>query len=222
MIKLKNISKYYNYGKPNQTIGVQNISLSIEQGEMVAVMGPSGSGKSTLLKVLSGGLIPQNGNYYYNDINVYDLSERERSEFRNKEIGIIMQDFALIEEYTVIENILIPFCFRKRNKGKKEFSEKILGVLKELNIEKIKDKLVSDLSGGEKQRVAIARVLLQGTKVILADEPTGALDVNNSTNIMDIFKMINKKGITIIIVTHNEVIAKSCNRIINIIDGEML
>jgi len=223
MIRLENICKYYNYEKPNQTIGVENVSLSIQRGEMVAIMGPSGSGKTTLLNVLRGGNPPQNGTYYYDNVNVYSLSERERSKLRNEQIGIIMQDFALVEEYSVLENILIPFCFRKGTRiNKKELNKKVVDALKKVGIEKLKDKLVSELSGGEQQRVAIARVLCQETKVILADEPTGALDETNSENIMTIFKNLNKEGITIIIVTHDETIAKSCNRIINIIDGHII
>lgn len=221
MIRLENICKYYNYGKSNQTIGVENISLTIQKGEMVAIMGPSGSGKSTLLKILCGGNIPQKGNYFYNDVNVYSLNEKERSKLRNEQIGIIMQDFALVEEYSVLENVLIPFSFRKKL-SKKHLTNKALEALKEVGIEELKNKLVSELSGGEKQRVAIARILCQETKVILADEPTGALDKTNSTNIMNIFKDLNKKGITIIIVTHDENIARYCNRIINILDGHIL
>ena len=222
MIKLDDISKYYDFGKINQTTGVENISLSIKEGEMVAIMGPSGSGKSTLLKILSGGSIPQKGSYYFNNIDVYALSEIERSKLRNEKIGIIMQDFALIDEYNVSENILIPYCFNKKHKlNKKYLNDKINEALKEVGLDDLKNKVVSQLSGGEKQRVAIARVIVQDTELILADEPTGALDINNSIKIMDILKKLNKKGKTIIVVTHNNEIANYCDRIINIIDGHI-
>lgn len=222
MIKLDNISKYYNYGMINQTTGVENISLSIKDGEMVAIMGPSGSGKSTLLKILSGGSVPQKGKFYFGDIDVYALSEIEISKLRNEQIGIIMQDFALIDEYNVIENILIPHCFNKKYKSNKKYlNEKINEALKEVGLNNLKNKLVYQLSGGEKQRVAIARVIAQDTKVILADEPTGALDESNSIRIMQLLKELNKKGKTIIIVTHNEKIANYCDKVINIFDGHI-
>ena len=162
----------------------------------------------------------ESGSYHVGNQDVGQMSEKQLAEFRNKSIGMVMQDFALIEEYTVQENLLVPLIFGKVKK--REQSKKIMDVLEKVNIAELKDKRVNQLSGGQKQRVAIARALINSPEYILADEPTGALDSNTSDDIMDVFEELNKNGHTVIIVTHDNGVAARCQRVIEIKDGEVL
>lgn len=219
MIKLENVYKTYNNGKTNEVKAIKNLSLTIEKGELVAIAGPSGAGKSTLLHVLGGLCNLNDGKYYFNQSEVNVFSEGEKSKFRNKNIGIVMQNFALIEEYSVTENVSLPLHFRKGVKNKKE---EALSAIQKVGVFHLKDKPVSELSGGEKQRVAIARCLCQAPEVILADEPTGQLDCDNAKKIIDLLLDLNKTGLTVIVVTHDKEIASRFNRIITIKDGEIV
>lgn len=218
MIELKSISKSYSYGKSNATTALKNIDLIIQKGEMVAVIGPSGAGKSTLLHILGGLCKFDSGEYLFEGINVAQFSESKRAYFRNEKIGIVMQDFALVEEYTVLENVMIPLYFRR---GAKNKNQSALSAIEQVGISHLKNKRVSLLSGGERQRCAIARCLSQNPSVILADEPTGQLDSENSKKIMELFQKLNESGLTIIIVTHDENVAKSCKRIVALKDGSI-
>lgn len=219
MIRLVNINKTYNYKKANAFCALKGINLSINDGEMLAIIGKSGAGKSTLMHIL--GCIDdfESGDYFINDINVKDISNGKKAEIRNKKIGIVMQDFALIEEYTVLENVMVPLLFDKSKKDKKKTAIK---AIESVGIGDLTNKPVNKLSGGQKQRVAIARAIVNDPVFILADEPTGALDSNTSLEIMQVFKELNKLGKTIIIITHDKDVAQKCNRIVEMKDGSFI
>lgn len=220
MISIKNLVKIYNKGKGNEYKALKGIDFQVQDGELVAVIGKSGAGKSTLLHVLAGIDSFESGSYHVGNQDVGQMSEKQLAEFRNKSIGMVMQDFALIEEYTMQENLQVPLIFGKVKK--REQSKKIMDVLEKVNIAELKDKRVNQLSGGQKQRVAIARALINSPEYILADEPTGALDSNTSDDIMDVFEELNRNGHTVIIVTHDNGVAARCQRVIEIKDGEVL
>lgn len=222
MIEIKNIQKTYNYGKSNAFQALNDVSLTINAGEMVAIIGKSGAGKSTLMHIL--GCIDEfeSGKYYLNGEDVSSLNEKKRAQIRNSKIGIVLQDFALVESYSVIENVMLPLYFSKGIKGKKEKMAKAIDVLKQMEMYEFVDKKVNKLSGGQKQRVAIARAMINNPKILLADEPTGALDVKMSAEIMSIFEKLNEQGTTVIIITHDMEIAKKCGRIIEISDGRII
>ncbi|MCB2311550.1 ABC transporter ATP-binding protein [Clostridium tagluense] len=194
--------------------------MKIEDGEMVAIMGTSGSGKSTLLNIL--GFIDKisNGEYYFDGENVETLTSVELAEFRNKKVGFVFQYFALLNDYTVYENIQLPLL--KTKLSKKEKKKIIEEYLIEFGITSQKNKRPQEISGGQQQRVAIIRALVTNPSYILADEPTGALDKKNGEAIMNILKDLNKNGKTIIIVTHDNNVANFCDRIITIDDGKII
>ena len=222
MIEIDNIYKIYNKGKVNEFTALKGVSLRISEGEMVAVIGKSGAGKSTLMHII--GCIDdfEQGKYYLNGQNVSKLNEKKRAIIRNRDIGIVLQDFALMENYTVIENVLMPLFFSKDAGNRRAREEKAKDILSQLEMDEIMDKKVNKLSGGQKQRVAIARAMINNPKVLLADEPTGALDVKTSLEIMNVFKQLNAKGTTVIIITHDMEVANECNRIIEICDGNIV
>ncbi len=214
MIKLKNISKSYKL-KNQEFVILNNLSLSVSKGEMICIMGPSGSGKSTILNILGMILKPNSGKYYYNDklidfTNLFNLKD-----YRGSEIGFVVQDFALIDEFSVKENF--DFVL-----DKKFTKDRYVDVLKEVGLDDSFLKRYShEMSGGQKQRVAIARTLLLDPNVIIADEPTGALDLKTSKLIMDILVDLKTKGKTIIIVSHDKEVAIYCDNVYNLIEGEL-
>lgn len=218
MIEIKNLSKTYNYKKTNAFQALKNVSLTIEDGEMVAIMGKSGAGKSTLMHII--GCIDdfEAGEYLLNGKSIHKIGERKQAEIRNKEVGIVMQDFALIEGYTVLENVMIPLYFCKAKKKK----EKAMEALTKIGIDELAHKQVNKLSGGQKQRVAIARAIVNEPSIILADEPTGALDSKTSQEIMQEFKRLNEANKTVIIITHDKEVASQCARIVTVEDGELV
>lgn len=222
MIEIDNIYKIYNKGKVNEFTALKGVSLRISEGEMVAVIGKSGAGKSTLMHII--GCIDdfEQGKYYLNGQDVSKLNEKKRAIIRNRDIGIVLQDFALMENYTVIENVLMPLFFSKDAGNRRVREEKAKDILSQLEMDEIMDKKVNKLSGGQKQRVAIARAMINNPKVLLADEPTGALDVKTSLEIMNVFKQLNAKGTTVIIMTHDMEVANECNRVIEICDGNIV
>ena len=221
MIEIKNLVKIYNKGKTNEFCALKGIDLSIDEGEMVAIIGKSGAGKSTLLHILAAIDSYDKGSYLVDGVSVGDLKEKDRARFRNQKMGIVMQDYALIDEYTIEENVQIPLIFGKV-KGNDVRREKIMTALENVGLAELAKKPVRQLSGGQKQRVAIARALVNNPAFLLADEPTGALDSKTSGEIMDVFEKLNQGGKTVIIVTHDMEVAARCGRVIEISDGEIV
>ena len=220
MIILKNIKKVYNPKKPNAFEALHDVSLTIEDGELAAVIGKSGAGKSTLLHILACIDSYEKGEYKIDGISTVNLSERRSAQLRNEKIGMVMQDFALVEDFTALENVLLPLEFAKRKKPNRKLAA--MNALKSVGMEEYAKKPINKLSGGQKQRVAIARAIVNQPSVILADEPTGALDSKTAAEIMGVFRELHAQGKTVIIVTHDMSIAQQCGRIIEISDGSLI
>lgn len=220
MIEIKNLNKIYNFKKSNEFHALKDVDLTINDGEMVAIIGRSGAGKSTLMHIIGCIDYFESGEYILNGKSVSGLGDRGLAKIRNKEIGIVMQDFALIEDYTILENVMVPLYFSdcKMNTMKVTAMDSI----RKVGMGDIAKKSVKKLSGGQKQRVAIARALVNNPSVILADEPTGALDSETSADIINLFKELNKEGRTVVIITHDNEVADKCDRIIEISDGRIV
>lgn len=219
MIEIVNVNKIYGSGD-TEVKALDNLSLKIKDGELVSIVGASGSGKSTLLNIL--GLLDNSfdGKYFLNGVDTKTLSKGAKASARNEKLGLVVQDFALIEHYTVQENVMLPF--RYSAKVPKDCDSKIMETLKKLMIPEKANTPVSKLSGGQRQRVAIARAIINNPSVILADEPTGALDSKTSKDIFDIFLQLNKEGKTVIIVTHDLKLAERCINTYQILDGKII
>ncbi len=220
MIEIKNITKIYNPGKSNEFTALKDISLTIGDGEMTAIIGKSGAGKSTLLHIMACIDNYQNGEYRIDGTLVKQLSERDSARIRNEKIGMVMQDFALVEDFSALENVLLPLDFAKNKKSDRR--ETAMKALSSVGMAEYAKKPVNKLSGGQKQRVAIARAIVNEPSMILADEPTGALDSKTSAEIMEVFKSLNRQGKTVVIVTHDLEVARQCGRIIEISDGRIV
>lgn len=221
MIQLKNVTKTYHYKKANAFEALHHVSLEISEGEMIAIIGTSGSGKSTLLHILGCVDSFENGSYFLNGTDLSRISEVKASAIRNEKIGIVEQNFALIENFSALENVLLPFYFDKKTKLS-EAKKRAISVLDQMEMTYLQHKPVNQLSGGQKQRIAIARAIVKRPDLILADEPTGALDSKTSAEIMQIFHSLHEAGNTVVIVTHDPNIASQCERVIRIEDGRVL
>jgi putative ABC transport system ATP-binding protein len=218
VIELENVSKIYQMGHA-KLVALKNVNLKINKGEYIAVLGPSGSGKSTLLHMMGILDVPTSGKIYVEGREVSQLSEDERARIRGKKIGFVFQLFNLIPSLTALENAALPMMVygvekEERERRARELLEK-LGLGERLNHKP------SELSGGQRQRVAIARALANNPEVILADEPTGNLESKSGHEVVEIFTKLNKEGKTVVVVTHDEDIAKHARRIIRIKDGEV-
>lgn len=218
IIEIKALNKKYNEGKRNEVYALRGIELEITKGESIAIMGVSGSGKSTLLNIIGCLDVPTEGEYLLESEKVSEQSATELARTRNKTIGFILQSFGLIESDSVFKNIKLPLLFSRKFTSK-EAKARVEEMLKLVNIEPLTKTKVKNLSGGERQRVAIARALVNNPSIILADEPTSALDSKTASEIMSIFKKLQAKGKTIIIVTHDPNIAKQMDRTVYIKDG---
>ncbi|MDE6762050.1 MAG: ABC transporter ATP-binding protein [Lachnospiraceae bacterium] len=219
MITLKHITKTYGKGE-GAARALQDVSLEIQEGEMISVMGASGSGKSTLLNML--GCMDQfdSGEYFYGDIEVHNLEKSKLHQFRKKHIAFVFQQFALMNQYTVYENVELPLCIQ--NVPKKERRKRVYEALEQMGIRELAKKMPAKISGGQQQRCAIARALASGNELILADEPTGALDVNNGNEIMNILEQLNKQGKTVVVITHDPKIAARTQKILYMEDGRIV
>lgn len=218
MIELINGIKIYGKGS-SRVFALNGLSLQIQKGELVALMGPSGSGKSTLLNII--GCIDQltSGSYLLDGTDIQNFSHMRLAQLRNKRFGFVLQDFGLIDHWTVSKNVEIPISYAKPSDKKPK--ERIEQVLNQLQIADKKSELAYRLSGGQKQRVAIARAIVNDPQIILADEPTGALDQKTGREVLNILQKIHQAGKTVIIVTHDPTVAGVCNRVIQIVDGKM-
>lgn len=218
IITLKNIYKSYPLDGFDLEI-LKNISLEIEQGDFVAIMGPSGSGKSTLMNILGCLDKPSKGEYILDGKNVEKLSSDELAEIRNKKIGFVFQGFNLLSRTDAVENVELPMVYA--NIPAKIRREKAIKALESVGLKERMHHQPNQLSGGQQQRVAIARAIVNNAPILFADEPTGNLDTKMSMEIMSLFQELNRQGQTIILVTHEESIAEYSNRIIKIVDGEI-
>lgn len=223
MVRLENVKKIYNQNKANAFMALKGVSMIIRDGELVAIVGKSGAGKSTLLHILACIDNYEEGEYSLDTTLVKDLSEKELAVIRNEKIGLVMQDYALVEDFTALENVMLPldFAVGKTRKNKMERKQMAKSALEAVDMWEFADKPVSNMSGGQKQRVAIARAIVNQPTIILADEPTGALDSVNADAIMGVFEKLNAEGKTVIIVTHDKEVAERCDRIIEIYDGKL-
>jgi putative ABC transport system ATP-binding protein len=219
VISTENLTKIYY--KPSLEIkAISGITLKIEKGEFAAIMGPSGAGKSTLLHVLGCLDRPTYGNYLLAGSDVSKKSDKELSRLRAEKIGFVFQTFNLLLHYTVLENVKMPFLYcDKAITGKIDITERALSVIEEMGIHHRMNHYPAELSGGEQQRAAIARALVTGPEVLLADEPTGNLDSKTGREIIAIFKKLNRNGTTVLMVTHNIELSSAANRRIYIKDG---
>lgn len=218
MIQIKNLSRKFKSGETQENALV-DINLNITEGEFVALIGPSGSGKTTLLNLIGGLDIPSEGSILINNKRISDYGDHELSKYRNTTIGFVFQEFHLEPALSVKSNVLLPTFFNHPNPDDEKYAEKVIAEVELGN--KINSR-VTELSGGQKQRTAIARALINHPKIILADEPTGNLDLKTGKTIIDLLKKLHKKhNITLIIATHDPIIAKAAKRIIEIQDGRI-
>ncbi len=218
MIELKDINKEYRKNEAAPVQALKNVSLTIQPGEMVAIVGPSGSGKSTLMHIM--GLLdrPTSGSYKVDQKEVSQLSVDELARFRNQKIGFVFQAFHLLPRTSALENVELPLVYSDRS----DIGTRAMEALKSVGLDDRAKHYPNELSGGQQQRVAIARALVNDPEVILADEPTGNLDSVAGDEIMSVFKSLHEKGRTIVLITHNERLAESAQRVIRIVNGAIV
>lgn len=220
LLEVKNLKKVYTtrFGG-NKVEALRDVNFSVEKGEYVAVMGESGSGKTTLLNILAALDRPTSGKVYLKEMDLGQIREKEMAEFRRKNLGFVFQDFNLLDTFSVKDNIFLPLVLSDEKYP--EMEKKLKRIAKELEIEGILEKYPYEISGGQKQRTAAARALITQPQLILADEPTGALDSRASDELLRLFTQVNQEGQTIVMVTHSVKAASTANRVLFIKDGEV-
>ncbi len=216
MVYIKDVNKSFEMG--NETLHVlKNINLKVKKGEFLAILGPSGSGKSTLMNIIGCMDVSDNGEYYLDGVAIHDTKEKDLVKIRNEKIGFIFQKYHLISTYSVLQNIIMPILMR--GIGNTEAEEMCMDNIRLLGLDQRLNHKPNELSGGQQQRVAIARALSGNPAILLADEPTGALDSNSGKEVLKLFKELNDMGNTIIMITHDLNVAKNAKRVVRIIDG---
>ena len=219
MIELKNIRKKYGM-QDNAFYALKNINIEIEDGSFIAIMGRSGAGKSTLLQIIGCLDVFDKGEYILDNYKIQEMHDSQLAKIRNDKIGFVFQDFSLLNQQSVLFNVMLPMYFNKT--PYKQMKERAMHSLEVVGLLDHAKKKAHQLSGGQRQRVAIARAIVNSPSIILADEPTGALDSETSKHIMDLFQRLNEIGLTIIVVTHDQAVADYCSRIITINDGKII
>ncbi len=218
LLELKNIYKNYIQGTMEVPV-LKDINLCVEEGEYVAIMGPSGSGKSTLMNIIGCIDKPTSGTYLLDDVEIEKCKDKELSEVRNQKIGFVFQNFNLLPRQSALDNVALPLQYAKVPiKKRKQKAKEMLEMVDLADRVSFKP---TQLSGGQKQRVAIARAMVADPKILLADEPTGALDSKSGLQVMELFDTLHKQGVTIIMITHSDEIASYADRVVKIIDGEL-
>ena len=220
LIEVKNIFKIYNEGQENEVRALAGVSLNIDRGEFVAIVGQSGSGKSTLMNILGCLDIPTYGDYNLDGIDITERSDRELSHIRNKEIGFIFQGFNLIPALSAYENVELPLIYQGVRPSERE--DRVMDALERVNLADRSEHRPTQMSGGQQQRVAIARAIATHPPIILADEPTGALDSRTGEHVLGILRRLYREGTTIILITHDNGIAASAPRVVRISDGAII
>lgn len=218
IIEIKHVNKGYMLGEDKVPV-LKDINFTVEKGEFVAILGPSGSGKTTLMNIIGCMDVLDSGEYYLNSRAIHETQEKELTEVRNKEIGFIFQNYQLISTYNIMQNIIMPLLMRGMNH--KEAQEQCQEIVKLLSIDHRLEHRPNELSGGQKQRVSIARALASQPAILLADEPTGALDSGSGQEVLKLFTKLNEMGNTIVMITHDLKVAKSAKRIVEIVDGRL-
>lgn len=216
IIEIKEVNKGYHLGEDMVSV-LKNINFTVKKGEFVAILGPSGSGKTTLMNIIGCMDLLDSGEYYLNGRAIHDTQESELTQVRNKEIGFIFQNYQLIPTYNVMQNIIMPLLIR--GMGHREAKKQCAEIVKLLGIDHRLDHRPNELSGGQKQRVSIARALASEPAILLADEPTGALDSASGQEVLRLFGKLNQMGNTIVMITHDLKVAKAAQRIVRIVDG---
>jgi len=219
IIRLENIFKLYGIGEI-EVKALNNVNLVIEKGEYCSIMGPSGSGKSTAMNIIGCLDRPSSGNYYLDNLNVAQISDNELAHIRNKKLGFVFQQFHLLNQLTALENVILPMVYAGVKPGERK--ERATEALIKVGLEKRLNNKPTQLSGGQQQRVAIARAIVNNPVVLLADEPTGALDSHTTQEVLDLFSELNSSGITVVIVTHESEVARQTKRIVWFRDGEVV
>lgn len=220
LLKVKNLKKVYTTRFSSQQVqALANVSFAVEEGEYVAIMGESGSGKTTLLNILASLDKPTSGEVLFNNHDMTHIREKDISQFRRKNLGFVFQDFNLLDTFSVKDNIFLPLVLSKESYP--IMNQKLKELAPKLGIQNILDKYPYEISGGQKQRVAVARALITQPQIILADEPTGALDSRSTDQLLEIFDQINQEGQTILMVTHSTKAASHASRVLFIRDGEV-
>jgi len=219
MIEMHGINKGYMLGDERLPI-LKDIEFSVEKGEYVAILGPSGSGKTTFMNIIGCMDVMDSGKYYLDGLAIHETKEKDLTEIRNKKIGFIFQNYQLIPTYNVMQNIIMPLLMRGMSHVEAE--EKCIETVRLLGLDQRLEHRPSELSGGQKQRVSIARALVGQPAILLADEPTGALDQNSGKEVLRLFAELNEMGNTIVMITHDLGVAKTAKRIVRIVDGQLL